>query len=111
MGCGGQRGYSLHPCAPLCTSRTPGCGADLGSSQSTEPEGLWDERETEIAGQSGSPKASQESACLMAARHSPFDGMSFCFENYNENHPHKELKMLSRRGFKELTAKRDRCPI
>ena len=33
------------------------------------------------------------------------------FEDYNEYHPHKSLKMKSPREFRRLTAKLEACPV
>jgi putative transposase len=33
------------------------------------------------------------------------------FEDYNNNHPHKALKMMSPREFRERNIKLDECPV
>jgi transposase InsO family protein len=46
---------------------------------------------------------------LTSAR-SVMEQLSAWFEDYNENHPHKGLKMLSPREYRRLAAKLEICP-
>jgi putative transposase len=34
-----------------------------------------------------------------------------CFEDYNEHHPHKALKMMSPRQFRRVAVKLEKCPV
>jgi len=40
-----------------------------------------------------------------------FEQMPKWFEDYNEHHPHKGLKMMSPRQFKRRTIKLEHCPV
>jgi len=42
---------------------------------------------------------------------SVMEQLPFWFEDYNENHPHKGLKMLSPREFRRKEAKLETCPV
>jgi len=42
---------------------------------------------------------------------SVMEQLSFWFEDYNENHPHRGLKMLFPREYRRKEAKLETCPV